>query len=297
MVNIFNIQRFSTHDGDGIRTNVFFKGCPLNCLWCSNPESRSAKANVLYDQRLCQGFKECVKASNGQLHYDQGQLIIDHRAIRDVEKLRNSCPAKALSVAGEAKTIEQILETIEKDLPFYTQSNGGVTLTGGEPFAQNWYLLDLVKELKTKGIDIAVETSLHMPWNRIEPYVELIDCWLADLKHVDAKKFNSYTGGSAALVMDNLHKLDALHANMIVRIPVIPGFNHTLPEMEQIIDFAATLQSVKELHFMPYHAFGEGKYKLMGLKYTHVNNTQLPGEMENITHYTKSKGLAFKIGG
>ena len=182
MLNIFNIQRFSTHDGEGIRTNVFFKGCPLNCPWCSNPESRSAKPNLLYDQRLCRDFQECVKASNGELHYDHGQLIIDHQAITDVEKLRNSCPAKALSVAGEAKTIEQILEAIEKDLPFYTHSNGGVTLTGGEPFAQNGYLLDLVKELKTLGIDIAVETSLHMPWNRIEPYVDLIDCWLTDLK-------------------------------------------------------------------------------------------------------------------
>lgn len=298
MLNIFNIQRFSTHDGEGIRTNVFFKGCPLSCPWCSNPESRSVKANLLYDQRLCQGFQECVKASNGELHYDNGQLIIDHNAITDVEKLRNVCPAKALSVAGEKRTVEQILEAIEKDLPFYTHSNGGVTLTGGEPFAQNWYMLDLVKALKAKGIDIAAETSLHMPWNRIEPYVELIDCWLADLKHVDVKKFKKYTGGSAGLVMDNFRKLDALNAHVIVRIPVIPGFNHTLPEMKHIIDFAATLQSVNEVHFMPYHAFGEGKYSLLGMDYTHINNTQLlPGEMENITKYTKSKGLDYKIGG
>ena len=298
MLNIFNIQRFSTHDGDGIRTNVFFKGCPLKCPWCSNPESRSVKPNVLYDQRLCKGFQECVQASNGALHYDHGKLSIDHDAITDVEKLRNSCPAKALSVAGEAKTIEQILEAIEKDLPFYSHSNGGVTLTGGEPFAQNWYLLDLVKELKSKGINIAVETSLHMPWNRIEPYVELIDCWLADLKHVDVKKFKKYTGGSAELVMENLHKLDALNANIIVRIPVIPGFNHTLPEMKPIIDFAAALQSVKEIHFMPYHAFGAGKYKLLGLGYTYANVTQLlPEDMEIITKYAESKGLAFKIGG
>ncbi len=298
MLNIFNIQRFSTHDGEGIRTNVFFKGCPLKCPWCSNPESRSSKPNLLYDQRLCQGFQECVKASNGELQYDREKLIIDHNAITDVEKLRAICPAKALSVAGEAKTVEQILEAIKKDLPFYTHSNGGVTLTGGEPFAQNGYLLDLVKELKAKGIDIAVETSLHMPWDRIEPYVNLIDCWLADLKHVDIKKFKKYTGGSVDLVMDNLHKLDALNANVIVRIPVIPGFNHTLPEMKRIIDFAATLQSVNELHFMPYHAFGEGKYSLMGLDYTYATNTQLLSEeIENITNYTKSKGLDFKIGG
>lgn len=298
MVNIFNIQRFSTHDGEGIRTNIFFKGCPLKCPWCSNPESRSAKPDVLYDQRLCQGFQECVNASNGELHYNQDHLVIDHNEITDVERLRNICPAKALSVAGEKNTTEQILKAIEKDLPFYTHSKGGVTLTGGEPFTQNWYLLDLVKELKAKGIDIAAETSLHMPWNRIEPYVNLIDCWLADLKHVDDEKFKKYTGGSAALVMDNLRKLDGLNANVIIRIPVIPGFNHTLSEMTRILDFVSSLETVCEVHFIPYHAFGEGKYKLLGMEYPYKNETTLPpGEMENITNYAMSKGLAFKIGG
>lgn len=298
MVNVFNIQRFSTHDGEGIRTNIFFKGCPLKCPWCSNPESRSANPNLMYDQRLCQGFEECVRKSNGALHYDHGKLIINQNKLTAVENLRNICPGKALTVAGEKKTIEHILEAIEKDLPFYTQSNGGVTLTGGEPFAQNWYLLDLVKELKAKGINITVETSLHMPWNRIEPYMNFIDCWLADLKHVDRDKFRKYTGGNAALVMRNFRKLDALKANVIVRIPVIPGFNQSLAEMKRIIDFVSTLEFVKEVHFIPYHAFGEGKYNLLGIDYQHKNYAPiLQEEMENITNYTKTTGLSYKIGG
>ena len=298
MLNIFNIQRFSTHDGEGIRTNVFFKGCPLKCPWCSNPESRSHKPDLLFDKRLCQRFEECVKASKGELFFEQDQLVINQDVITDIERLRDICPAKALTVAGERKTIDNILEAIEKDLPFYSQSNGGVTLTGGEPFAQDWNLLDLIHELKAKEIDIAVETSLHMPWGRIKPYVKLIDCWLADLKHVDSDKFKKYTGGSAELVMSNFRRLDASNANIIVRVPVIPGFNHTLSEMQQIIDFAASLQSVSEVHFILYHALGEGKYDLMGLDYQYKNGQSLqPQELDDITKYTKSKGLQTKIGG
>ena len=239
-----------------------------------------------------------MKASKGELYFENDRLMINQDLKSDIEKLRDICPAKALTVAGENKSIDDILKAIEKDMPFYSNSNGGVTLTGGEPFAQNGYLLDLVEELKAKDIDIAVETSLHMPWERIKPYVGLIDCWLVDLKHVDSDKFKKYTGGSAELVMANFHKLDASNANMIVRIPVIPGFNHTFSEMQQIIDFADNLQSVSEVHFILYHALGEGKYQLMGLDYQYKNHKPLHSmEMEDIIEYSKSKGLQVKIGG
>ena len=224
--------------------------------------------------------------------------MIEQNAIVDVEILKEVCPAKALSVAGERKTIDEIVEAVEKDLPFYSQSDGGVTLTGGEPFAQNLNLLSLVKELKARGIDIAVETSLHMPWMRIEPYVELIDQWLVDLKHVDTDKFKKFTGGTAELVMSNFRKLDAANVNMIVRVPVIPGFNHTHSEMQHIINFAASLQTVREIHFMPYHTLGKGKYDLMGIDYRYDNYESLkPHELEDIIKYTKLKNLKFKIGG
>lgn len=298
MLNIFNIQRFSTHDGEGIRTNIFFKGCPLKCPWCSNPESRATKPNLLYDKRLCHRFEECVKASDGGLYFEQDQLMIDQNAIVDVEILKDICPAKALSVVGERKSIDEIVDAVEKDLPFYSQSEGGVTLTGGEPFAQNLNLLSLVKELKARGIDIAVETSLHMPWIRIEPYVELIDQWLVDLKHVDPDKFKKFTGGSAELIMSNFRKLDAANVNMIVRVPVIPGFNHAHSEMQHIINFAASLQSLREIHFMPYHILGKGKYDLMGIDYQYNNYQSVSSdELDDITNYTKLKNLKFKIGG
>lgn len=298
MLNIFNIQRFSTHDGVGIRTNIFFKGCPLNCPWCSNPESRSHNPNLLFDNRLCKKFGDCVKASSGAIYFEKDQLKINPKSKVDFEELRDVCATKALTVAGEKKSIESIFEHIEKDRSFYSNSKGGVTLTGGEPFAQNLELLDLVKELKAKEINVAVETSLHVPWHKIEPHVPLIDFWLADIKHVHPDKFKKFTGGNIALIMENFRKLDALGANIIARVPVIPGFNHTISEMRDIIDFASSLPTVKEIHFMPYHSLGESKYRLMGTNYQFIGSKKMGSEeLSEITDYATLKNLKYRIGG
>lgn len=298
MLNIFNIQRFSTHDGAGIRTNVFFKGCPLNCPWCSNPESRSAKANLLFDEKLCQRFGDCLKASNGEVIVENERMKIHQNASGNFDNLRNICPARALSVAGESKSVEEVIKTIEKDLPFYTHSGGGVTLTGGEPFSQGLDLFDLVKELKARKIDIAVETSLHVSWEKIQKYIPYIDCWLADIKHVDQAKFKKYTGGNAHLIVDNLHKLNEQNVNIIARVPIIPEFNDSILEISAIIDFAETLKSIKEIHFMPYHFMGESKYELMQIEYSYKGSRKIePKELNGIIEYTKSKNLKYKIGG
>lgn len=298
MLNIFNIQRFSTHDGAGVRTNIFFKGCPLNCPWCSNPESRSSRPELMYDRRLCNHFEACIKASNGALHFENDRLAVDKRNTIDFQTLRSSCPSRALTVAGERKSVDEVILEIEKDLPFYNNSNGGITLTGGEPLMQGDYLLKLVKSLKAKSIDIAMETSLHVPWKSISPFVGYIDCWLADIKHIDEKKFKSVIGGNAKLVMQNLQKLDKIHANAIVRIPIIPEFNHKDEELKIIIDFVASLHSVKEIHFIPYHVFGKAKYALLGIDYTCEKLNPLPSNaLDFATHYAKEKKLKYKIGG
>lgn len=298
MLNIFNIQRFSTHDGEGIRTNIFFKGCPLKCPWCSNPESRSPKPNLMYDRKLCKNFHECVEKSDGALSFVGDRLKLNKDSKLNIEQIRGACPAKALTVAGEEKAVEELLSLVMRDLPFYEQSDGGVTLTGGEPFSQDLNLLDLVRELKAQSIDVAVETSLHANWQKIEPFVPLIDCWLTDIKHVDEAKFRKIAGGDLNLVMSNLKRLDALHANMIVRVPVIPGFNDTSEELRAIVDFITTLDGVNEVHFMPYHNYGEGKYALLDMDYQ-FKDIKKPEESDllEIIQYTTSKNLKYKIGG
>ncbi len=298
MLNVFNIQRFSTHDGAGIRTNIFFKGCPLSCPWCSNPESLSVQATLMFDKQICMKFGECIKLSKGSLSFKNGYPEIRGNKDIDFKVLGSSCPVKALKVAGDMKSIEALISEIEKDLPFYRNSNGGVTLTGGEPLIQGPYLLDFLRELKKKSIDVSMETTLHVPWKIIKPYLDLIDCWLVDIKHIDSLKFKTFTGGVLKMVMKNLQFLDRSKVKIIARIPVIPDFNDDMAELQAIVDFVVTFDSISEIHFLPFHNYGKSKYTLMNMDYSYKNYSAIPeGALDEITDYAKKKSLKVKIGG
>ena len=295
---IFNIQRFSTHDGQGIRTMIFYKGCPLSCKWCCNPESQSFNPTLLYDRKLCKNFRDCIKVGNGSVTTGKNGLELNRSAIKNPEIFRDVCLSKALVVSGEEKSVKEILAEIEKDLPFYRQSGGGVTLSGGEPLSQNNEIESLLHELRKRKINVAVETSLHVSWDKIERCSELIDTFLVDLKHTGKEKFTSFTGGDADLVLENLRKLSALHNSIIVRVPVIPGFNHTSEEINVITDFTASLKTIREIHFLPFHNLGEGKYKITGMKYLYQGAPRVDaGELEVYADYAKSVGLKVSIGG
>ena len=295
---ISGIQRFSTHDGKGIRTIIFYKGCTLRCRWCCNPESLFAEPSLMFDESLCRGFEECVKRVPAAFHHDQNGTHINRAALGDPEKLRNICPSRALTVAGENKSTDELIKEIEKDIPFYQGSNGGVTLSGGEPFAQCPDLVALLKELKKRNIDIAVETSLHVNWMNIERCLGLIGTWLVDLKHTDDTKFRLYTEGSIGLVLENIRKLAERNENIIIRIPVIPEFNHSEVEIRNIIDFTASLKHIREIHFLPYHNLGTKKYTMLGMiygfgPYKAVSENELT---EYIT-YAATKELFATVGG
>lgn len=294
---IFNIQRFSTHDGKGIRTVVFYKGCPLSCLWCSNPESQSFDYSILYHKKFCQNFGDCLKSENKAITRNENGLQIDRSLIENPEALTNVCLSRALTVSGENKSVEEILGEIKKDLPFY-RNDGGVTLSGGEPLSQGDELVELLHELKKMQISVNMETTLHVKWEKVQRCIGLTDTFLADLKHTDKVKFRKYTGGDSLLVMSNLVKLDHSGAKYVIRIPVIPGFNHTEKEIFELVDFAASLKNAKEIHFLPYHTFGEEKYKMMDIPYQmkgikHVEDHELTAYV----HYAKEKGFRTKTGG
>ena len=224
-------------------------------------------------------------------------MVSKHSGL-NLRSLKSVCPSKALSIAGEFKSVEQLLHEVDKDLPFYENSNGGVTLTGGEPLLQSSKLLNLVKALKESQINIAIETSLNVAWVKIHPLIDFVDCWLADLKHINLQKIKSFTGGSAKLVMGNFKRLDKANTKLIVRIPVIPGFNSTKEELQSMIDFVTTLRTVKEVHFMPYHTYGGSKYTLMNMENPYGNYKSMASEqLDDIVHYTNEKGLKTKIGG
>lgn len=296
MLTVFNIQRYSIHDGDGVRTNIFFKGCQLRCLWCNNPESLDPAPSIMFDERLCHRFGDCTKATDGEIIIENDKLVIRRDLISDISIYNDICPSKALIVTGQEKSVLQILQEIEKDIPFYNMSDGGVTLTGGEPLSQGPELKELIIELKRRDIHVSVETSLHLPWEIIEDYVNIIDLFLADLKHIDNEKFARYTGGNATLVMDNFRKLDETGRKFIVRVPVIPGFNFTSSELFSIIDFAAGLKNASEINFIPFHALAKEKYLMLGKDYIFGNNRTIEkSELKPFTEYAEQKGLVSKI--
>ena len=250
----------------------------------------------MFDERICHQFGECLKPVKGGIFYKDNKLIINEHLIPDPSVYANICPSKALIVAGESKSVSQILVEIEKDIPFYDMSGGGVTLTGGEPLAQGPELLDLIAQLRNRGIHISAETSLHLPWEMISNYINLIDVFLTDLKHTDKDKFANYTGGNASLVLENFRKLDETGAKFIVRVPVIPGFNFTRSELFGIIDFAAGLKNASEINFVPFHTLAREKYLMLGKEYSYEDHRNVEkSELKIFTEYSEKKGLISKI--
>jgi pyruvate formate lyase activating enzyme len=295
---IFNIQRFSTHDGEGIRTMIFYKGCPLHCEWCSNPESQSFEPSLMFDSRLCKSFLECTRTGSKAVSLSENRIIINRALAGENMKFRDVCPTRALTVSGEEKNVSEIITEIEKDLPFYRTSSGGVTLSGGEPLSQGPELVELLAGLKSRNIDSAIETSLHVSWEKVERCINLTGTFLVDLKHTNIDKFKKQTGGDASLVMMNLIRLSARHNNIIIRVPVIPGFNHTYDEIKEIIDFTVSLKSVREINFLPFHTLGSEKYKMLGMEnsFTGVKKVSTD-ELHGYIKYSELMGLIVKTGG
>lgn len=265
----FNIQRFSTHDGDGIRSILFLKGCSLACPWCQNPESRSEKRSLLFDERSClESCSLCCEVSEG-IERKNEKIIVNRKVIDDKQMiaLKDICPTQALSVTGEQAQADMLFEALMKDKPFYDQSNGGVTFSGGEPLMQPDLIAELAEKLQQSRVSTAIESCMHVPWKNIEKVVPFIDCWLVDLKHTDEEKFLDWTKGSLKRIKENFFKLSRIAKRIVIRVPVVPGFNDSDKELKQIIDFAASLESCKELHLLPYHTLGMNKYRLLDMPY------------------------------
>ncbi|QJT79956.1 glycyl-radical enzyme activating protein [Kosakonia sp. MUSA4] len=268
---IFNIQRYSTHDGPGIRTVVFLKGCSLSCRWCQNPESRARTRDLLFDERLClAGCDLCQQAAPQIIERAQNGLLIHREKLNDAQlnALTDCCPTQALSVCGETQSVDEIMATVLRDKPFYLRSGGGITLSGGEPFMNPQLAQALLQSSHQQGIHTAVETCLHVPWRYIEPSLPYVDLFLADLKHVDEAVFRQWTGGSARRVLDNLKRLAQAGKKMTIRVPLIPGFNADEASIKAITTFAADELNVSDIHFLPYHTLGMNKYHLLGEPYT-----------------------------
>lgn len=298
---IFNIQRYSTHDGPGIRTVVFLKGCSLGCRWCQNPESRSRKKDILFDARLClEGCHLCQQALPEIITKTLNGIAINREKLEEkhFDQLQDVCPSQALTVCGEEADIDKIMFTVLRDKSFYQRSGGGLTLSGGEPFMSPDTALELFKRSHEQGIHTAVETCLHVPWSYIAPSLPYIDVFLADLKHVNAAIFKEWTDGSANRVMENLKKVSQAGKTMVIRVPLIPQFNADKDSIRSIIDFTANELNVTDIHILPYHTLGMNKYLLLNQPYLAAKKPlDDPELLEFAEKYAHAKGLKVTLRG
>jgi len=313
---IFDIQRFSTHDGPGIRTVVFFKGCPLSCAWCKNPESQSFTPELLYTRSRCVSCGSCVAVAGGgeALRLDPAGGILIDRGVEPAPELGKVCPALALRIAGREATTNEIMAEVLKDASFFAKSGGGLTLSGGEPLAQADFAVELLEAALAKGIDIAIETCLAVPRASVERAAALPLRWLADLKHTDAAAFRAAMtragtaragaagGVDVTLPLGNLEYLAGRGADLSIRVPVIPGFNDDETSMRGILEFAAGLprprSGQRRVDLLPYHDLAAGKYASLGRTYAYPPGLRVEsGHLSRYAELGRSLGLDITIGG
>ncbi|MEM2225865.1 MAG: glycyl-radical enzyme activating protein [Candidatus Bathyarchaeia archaeon] len=272
---IFNIQRYCVHDGPGIRTVVFLKGCPLRCIWCSNPEGQNPFPEILYYEDRCKRCSLCATiCPQGAIELRGGELAINRRKCDSCGKCAESCPNGALKMVGEVKGAGEVLEVVGRDMKFYRDSGGGITLSGGEPLYQPDFSIEIVKGAKRMRIDTAIETCGHAPWEgAIKPLLPYADLILYDVKHSDPEAHRRYTGESNELILRNLKLIDAYGKRMVISIPLIPTVNMFEGVIRGIVKLIADLKSVEGVALRPYHGFGAPKYKLLGRDYQlgHIN--------------------------
>lgn len=248
---IFDLQRNSFVDGPGIRTTVFFKGCNLKCAWCHNPESQSAKPQMMFYKDQCTGCGKC-------------RQVCKQEACILCGKCTFYCPVDARKVCGKEYTPEEVLAEVIKDKAFYDNSGGGVTFSGGECMLQIDFLLECLKKCKKEGIHTAVDTAGHIPFESFERILPYTDLFLYDIKSIDSEKHKQYTGVENGRILENLKKLFAAGANLWIRIPVIPDVNDSIEEMQRIKAFLAEYGKPEKVELLPYHAMGENKYRSIG---------------------------------
>lgn len=268
---IFNIQKYSVHDGPGIRTLVFFKGCPLRCEWCSNPESQSFEPQIAYNENKCLTFAKCMRCAEvctaGALSIREDDKIrIDYGVCcGGCQDCAAQCPSGALQVFGEKQSVDDVLKVVEQDAIFYARSGGGMTVSGGEPLAQPAFLHALLREARRRRIKTAIETSGYAPYEALSEACKSLNSVMYDIKHMDPEMHKKHTGVSNERILENFDKMCAEFPDLpiLARTPVVPGFNDNEEAIRAIAEFVKGRPNVK-YEMLPYHRLGTQKYQQIG---------------------------------
>ena len=302
VANVFNIQRFSVHDGDGIRTTIFFSGCPLHCLWCHNPEGVPMTPSLLFHSEKCVSCGKCIAVCPQKaitLHPDKASVTEDFDACIACGKCVPVCIADARAVAGKPYTVEELVKICVSDRMFYEDSGGGVTLSGGEVMAQELdFLLELLRALRNEDISVNIDTSGYVQYNKLEAVIPFVDTFLYDIKSAASTKHKYFTGVDNDLISENLRRLSDSGAKIAVRVPVIApgddpdgfdGANYTDSDIDGLISMLSGIR-YKRVHLLPYH--NTGKYKRVSLGQSVTDRFSTPSH----EHLTKIKSRLEKAG-
>lgn len=292
---IFDIKKYSINDGPGIRTTVFFSGCPLSCLWCHNPESQSLTAELLYRAGRCLLCGECIEVCpEGAISSDESSnsIITDRQKCTRCQTCVTTCYSGAREFSGREMTVREVMIGIEREIPFYDESHGGVTFSGGEPLMQPTFLSMLLTACRAHEIHTVVDTCGFANWKIFEQIRENVDLFLYDLKHMDSRRHREVTGVPNELILENLRRLSAAGAKCIVRIPIIPGVNDDDENLAASGRFLASLAHIQRVELMEYHDIARAKYEALGRKYA-LTGTEPPTEavMHKAADVLRSHGL------
>ena len=295
---IGNIQRFSLHDGPGIRTTVFLKGCPLSCLWCHNPENRCAEPEIVAVEGRCMRCGRCAEVC------PQGGVVAGGNGRQQAPTCKHCgacvevCPTGARQTVGQQMSVAEVLAEVGKDGVFYEESGGGVTFSGGEPLMQSDFLKALLEACAAQGIHTAVDTCGFAATQHLLAVVAATDLFLYDLKTLDDAKHARLTGVSNAIILENLRLLGCVHHNIWLRIPIIPGLNDSAEELDALARFAASMCGVRQINLLPYHRTGVHKFQRLGRPYELADvRPPSPEYMAAVSQRFAALGLRAKIGG
>lgn len=263
---VFNIQKFSVHDGPSIRDTVFLKGCPLKCIWCSNPESQKLQQEIAFNQNKCIGAEicgTCMELCERQAIYtdSSGVIGVDREKCLVCDACANDCCARALTVVGKIMTVQEVIDATQNQEASW-RSNGGVTISGGEPLVQAEFTAELLEEYQKIGIHTAIETTGFTSWENLSRAAAHCNLIFYDIKLMDEEKHKKYIGADNQIILDNLKKLSQNYpqADLVVRTPVIPGINDSKEDLRQIAEFLKGLPHLTDYELLPYHAYGSNKY-------------------------------------
>lgn len=288
---ITNISRGSLHDGPGVRTVVYFKGCGLNCKWCHNPETLNSKKQVIYIASKCIRCGKCVEICPKCHKVQENDMLFLHEKCIACGKCAYICPSLALSLCGEDKTPQEIFEEIKKDQHYYTASGGGVTFSGGECLLHSQVVKEIAKMCKDDNIHTVIESAFFVPWGNVQNVLPFIDLFFADLKIPNPEKHRKFTGQDNRLIVENITKLSNEHSNIILRIPIIPVVNDSDDDIHAFAEIIKKFgKGIKGIELLRYNNLAESKYKSAGKEYTKfADRAQTEEEMKKLCSAFKEK--------